>query len=698
MELLRQNSLKWLERTNPLRGLSISRARSIFDQARVKGSPHLQYMYNEIEATDPVLMTCVERRAAALSGLQQQFVAIAGADPVLAQEQRDALMRFTSAIENFGDAVERMDEAFFRGYCHMQPIWEGDVVRHINFLNSWNFMRDNDGSWLWNPACHETIAGLDDIRGARLVSLVRRRAIDYPAIFIYVRKALGERDYGRFIERHGIPHAAIIMAAGTEKKDVPDYIASANAWNNGQDIALPNTADIKLATEARGTDPFTPFVEHQDKYIVLLATGGTLTSLAQADTGSLAGGAQMEVWREIVARDGVLISDAFNRGLFRRYLECAFPGKPIAAEFRLSNDKHPTASEIADLAGKLKVAGWRIKQEELEEAVGYTLEKDDGGQGLTALPSASAAVGQHALPSVGGDPRAPRSPFFNKACNGHSNDLKSTTQNESGRENGVLTAFSKDNGPAAEAVKKLLENPTPESAAALLKDLPTLLPDDPALAAVIADEMAKAMSAELSSAHDTSPDGRGRSPSAPLSNKDGVCTSPNGPAGCQSPTCPCNTSSNQASNGGDDQKPVNSDKKKSHTPASTEQVKKFLDVLPEKISPEEFDSLLTAGFTNKDGAGNTIKYGTLLRDHWDDGSHSSDDINVRKSKLGVVVKFIRESKPMQSGNMSKPNEKVYFGYIGEKAWVAVADEHGEIGAIEMVSYRRDGRKDKRRRA
>lgn len=397
MEQLRKDSLAWLERTNPLRGLSIARAGSIFDAARVCGSPTLQYMYNEIEATDPVLMTCVECRSAALAGLDQGFVALAGSDPVLAGEQRDALARFAAQIDNLTEAVERMDEAFFRGYCHVQPIWEGDAVRHISFLDSWNFLRSDAGEWLWNPDCRETAAGLGDVRGARLVSLVRRRAIDYPAIFIYIRKALGERDYGRFIERHGIPHAAITMAPGTEQKDVGAYLAAADAWNDGRNMVLPNGAAVNLATEARGTDPFTPFVEHQDRYIVLLSTGGTLTSLAQADTGSLAGGAQMEVWREIVARDGALIADAFNRGLFRRYLAAAFPGRPTAAAFRLSAERAPSASDVADLAGRLRTAGWRVDKAQLEEAVGYRLEREEpaGVPGPAHFLNKAAPTSQH---------------------------------------------------------------------------------------------------------------------------------------------------------------------------------------------------------------------------------------------------------------------------------------------------------------
>ena len=515
MEELRKQCMAWLEQTNPLRGLSISRAGSIYDMARKFGSPRLQYTYNEIEKTDPVVYVCCDRRESALAGLEWSFVPRAHADETLAKEQADALTKFADQIENFGELLTHLDGAFFRGYAHAQPIWDGKAVSHVNLLDSWNFLTDPDGRWYWNPACHETPSGLDTIDGAQLVSLTRRRSIDYPILFIYIRKALGERDYGRFIERHGIPHAAIIMAPGTEDKDKAKYIAAANAWNNGQDIALPNASDIKLATEARGTDPFTPFVEHQDKYTVLLATG-----------------AHMEVWREIVARDGVKIAEALNRDLFRRYLELEFPGRPMAAKFVIDNEKKASASEVADLAGKLKTAGYSIDQEELQEAVGFTLVKDElpadrsaGGMNLEQLSSliyplkaAGYTIQKPTLEHATGrkldevqDPTAqPAAPIANKeqptvpaasSRRGAGNDDQPSA---------ILTAFAKDMSPAGKAVAELLKDPSKEAAEALLAKLDTLLPEDPASAAVIAEEMAKAFGTV-----EPKDEGMARTPAAP---------------------------------------------------------------------------------------------------------------------------------------------------------------------------------------
>jgi len=71
------------------------------------------------------------------------------------------------------------------------------------------------------------------------------------------------------------------------------------------------------------------------------------------------------------------------------------------------------------------------------------------------------------------------------------NRQPSTDSQPANGDESVLAAFAKDTGPAADAIKELLKDPSPERAKALLADLPKLLPEDPALAAVIAEEMAK---------------------------------------------------------------------------------------------------------------------------------------------------------------------------------------------------------------
>lgn len=448
----------WLERVNPLHGLSISDARNIFDIARAHGSPLLQKIYDEIEMTDPILATCVDRRQAALAQLGWKISAVPGADPAIAERQRLALETFVRGIGNLTEAIQHLDLALFRGFSVVQPIWQGDSVETISLLNSWNFLFDDEKRLLWNPNCTMDVNGCTEIpEAARVVQIRSKRPIDYPALAIYIRKYLGERDWGRYIERYGIPPVDVVMAPNATDADKASYVDAVDRARDGISTVWPSgTPQPSRAEASRGQDPFTPFIEHQEKLIVLRATGGTLTSLAQADTGSLAGGAQMEVWKQIVSSDSTVITDALNRSLFWRFIRLRFPNEPIAVSFELGKDKELSATEAAELAVKLKSAGYIVNQDELEEAVGFTLVRDTS-------------------PQPGG------LPIFNKE----------EPAKKPKKERGVLEAFADDCSPVADAIKELLKDPSKEAADALIKRLPELLPEDPAMAAIIAEAMAK---------------------------------------------------------------------------------------------------------------------------------------------------------------------------------------------------------------
>lgn len=58
--------------------------------------------------------------------------------------------------------------------------------------------------------------------------------------------------------------------------------------------------------------------------------------------------------------------------------------------------------------------------------------------------------------------------------------------------------------------------------------------------------------------------------------------------------------------------------------------------------------------------------------------------------------MVRQSQPRQTDTEGKPAERVYAGIVDGNAYIAVADEHNEIDALEMVSYRRGKRKEVRK--
>lgn len=394
----------WIERTNPLSGLSVREAQAVFDAARGGDTQRLHWIFREIEAADPTLMTCVERRASALASLPWQVTARPSADPALGAEQRDAAEAFLCGIGNLDEAVEHLGLAFFRGFSYAQPIWEADGTVHtVSLPDSWLFLT-KDGRLYFNPACDGLSANAEEVTAeAGLVGVRRSRAIDYPALSVHIRAAVGERDWGRFLERIALPKPAVIMAPDATDEERAKYVTSAEAVEDGKVSAWPNgTVITDFMGGSRGQDPFSAFVRHQEETVVRLATGGTLGSIAEAGSGTLAGGAQADVWREIVARDAAVVGAALMRGLVRPYLERRFPGRPCAVDFALDPARKPTALESAQLAATLRTAGWRVDRAELEAATGFALEREEA----PAQPSGPAFAAARAR-----DAEAPARPL-----------------------------------------------------------------------------------------------------------------------------------------------------------------------------------------------------------------------------------------------------------------------------------------------
>ena len=493
----------WLESFNPLRGLSIRRAQMLFDAARRGNDARLQWLYENIEQSDPTLMICAERRASAIVDLDwiirpKAATRVRGFDEGLAREQCALLEAAYGQAEesNLFPAIEHLSKAFFRGHAHVRPIYTpgGTSLSGFECLNSWNLCRDLvTGQWYWNPKASDTLdfSSLQAVPQGELCTLVRSRHIDYPAMAIYLRNGLGERAWGRFLERYGIPPVIITMPQDVDPAQVDTYCERAAKVADGGSGALPFGSTVSYATEARGTNPFKEFLEHQQQLVVLMATGGMLTSLTGATgIGQGATQAHEETWRTIVRRDAVTIATLLNRTVTDALLDRAFPGRPHLAQFDFETEPKPSAGEVFDLAAKAVQAGYQVDKAELEERTGYRLEPAAQPQPFSfnkARPVASRLreapqpVLNAAVPGGTGEPfTIHRSPFTAKQ-----------------RELSALaSALQADLSPAAQAVQALLDNPSPEAARALIERLPALLPDDPEMAAILEEELATAFGDE----------------------------------------------------------------------------------------------------------------------------------------------------------------------------------------------------------
>lgn len=501
----------FLESYNPLRGLTIRRAQMIFDAARRGNDVRLQWIYENIEQSDPTLMICAERRASALVDLDwtirpKAAARARGFDQALADEQAAFLEQAYGQAEerNLFPAIERLASAFFRGHAHVRPLWcaDGQGLEGFELLNAWNLCRDLvTGLWHWNPAASETLdfGSLEPVPEGEIVTLVRSRHIDYPAMPIFLRNALGEKAWGRFLERYGIPPVIITMPPDMDPARVSDYCAAATQVADGGSGALPAGSLVSYAHEARGTDPFTAFLDHQQRLIVLMATGGMLTSLTGATgIGQGATDAHEETWRTIVRRDAAAVATALNRTVTDTLLDRAFPGRPHLAAFDFETEPAPGPAEVFDLASKAVQAGYRVTQAELQERTGYALEAASAASGgldewrLGGLASPLRGAGPTAshMPWGVGQSRGGRAtPTLNRQTS------KPPSLQTSGLQ-GLAEALQADCAPLAEALQSLLADPSPEAAQALAARLPELLPEDPALASEIQTLLDETFTAE----------------------------------------------------------------------------------------------------------------------------------------------------------------------------------------------------------
>ena len=470
----------WIERTNPLTRLSLRVAQNIYDSARTGAFTRLQYIYSEVERTDPILLLCVERRLSALSSLG--WLISLNDDSAEANRQKEVLENLLNTADNLSDAIEHLGLAFFRGFSFAAPFMK-DGRLSFALPPTWEFNRSLDGTWWHNPLAIEGGPGgegQNPFDPCNVLFIERKRPVDYPALALFIRRDVAEDQWGRFIDRYGIPPVILEMPPVTNELDADKFAEAARSIYEALCGSVPNGTKVNTLAEARGTDPFSAFVEHQEKTIVRLATGGTLGSIAEAGSGTLAGNAQADVWRDIVSRDAVKIGEEFTRW-FGRFL---FP-EGMLVKFELGLEKRNTPGEVFDMAAKAKTAGYIFTKEYLESETGAELEKDV--QNTPQDPLFNPETPRPPLRNAATAFKTPKSAFKTARKD---LDAQGAVSAENGSE-GVLEAFCKDGSKAAQEVLKLLEDPTAEKAAELIEKLPSLLPEDPALAAVIAEAMAE---------------------------------------------------------------------------------------------------------------------------------------------------------------------------------------------------------------
>lgn len=403
------------ESRNPLPELTPQVAKRLYEYYRQGKYADVMLTWEAMEEVDDILGVIVDKRYSALkemdSGVKIDSESV-GDDPALqrlAEEQQDMLSRYYASIENLQEGIQTMASASFRGFAMLEPIGRGKSIR-LEPVHQWLMARPvRGGAWYYNADANSSCARLEEVDTSLLLIREVERPINIPVMFAICAKAHTIDGWDGLIDVFGNPAIFFEMPPGTSDERAAEYDGVAQRIIGDGRGSFPAGGKITtVETQARNGDIFFQRAEWCEKQIVRRGTGGLLTVMTEAGSGTLAGNAHQETFRQIAAAEGADISECFNKQFSASLLNRYFPGKPHLAYWSLEFADKDDVGQLVTNIVQLAAAGYRVSDETATEITG--MELTSANMDSTALYAAKA-VGyvptQSALQSRMGMPMEP---------------------------------------------------------------------------------------------------------------------------------------------------------------------------------------------------------------------------------------------------------------------------------------------------
>lgn len=370
-----QKSHGWRDAYNPLRGLNMSRLTALQEAGERGQYADLQWLYYYMERSDAMIHSVIQRRRAALLSLDWdiRIVSQAQHDP-RAQQQADFLRMVYDNIDNFREAISFLFTAFFRGFAHLEKHWaDNGLIERLEPVEQWFWLRDGlFGDWEYNAGANPGTLRGDAINPADFI-IHETAALDRILSVLYLRKNLSQRDWDSYLAVYGIPSIFLVGPPNVPEDKQKEYQTIAEQILSDGRGFLPHESDIKFVNGGGGKPPFHDQIKYIDEQITIAATGGLLTMLAEAGSGTLAGGAHQDTFLQIAKADAVTLAGVLQNAIDVPLLQQHFPGQPVQAYFEFSPNLTQETRQVVQDALLLKAAGLEIKPEEISEKTGYSL-------------------------------------------------------------------------------------------------------------------------------------------------------------------------------------------------------------------------------------------------------------------------------------------------------------------------------------
>jgi phage gp29-like protein len=374
IQIYDHKSQGWRDKYNPLRGLSLPKLVSLLEAGERGSYADLQWFYHYMERSDAMIHAVIQRRRAALLACDWDIRVSADedSDKRLAEEQAAFLREAYDRVENFRDAVSFLFSGLFRGYAHLEKHFApSGLVTRLEPVEQWFWVRDGlFGAWEYNQnarsgAARGVAVDFENFLVFESVPLNRMLAV------LYLRKNLSQKDWDSFLEVYGIPSIFLVGPPNTpETKEAEYHKVAQEIMADGRGY-LPYGSDVKFVNGGGSKPPFLEHIDYIDRQITLAATGGLLTMLAEAGSGTLAGNAHSDTFLQIARGDAALLSGLFQEQFDPPLLREYFPDQPILAYFEFAPPAADEVSKVVKDAVELAKAGVKMDLRELEEKTGY---------------------------------------------------------------------------------------------------------------------------------------------------------------------------------------------------------------------------------------------------------------------------------------------------------------------------------------
>ena len=471
----------------------------------------LEHVIEDFENRDDKMKIGAFKMAAAVASKPWEVrIAKGEEDNERARLHKEVLTRFWNRIE-VTDAfcrnrkggvrllVKQMMSAESRVYAVHDLVWnvrgDGELTATFTQIPAWCFEnRTGELRYLREPGAY---TGEPMRAGEWLVTV--GEGVGVTAAILAMSKRLSWNDWLLFSEKCGMP---LILGNTGAKENSPAW----NALLSAIAAIAPKTGiltDLNSKMQAvqiggsSGQATYKDLVETVDRAISALYRGGDLATMSSTQ-GEGTGSDAQDGESELMDGDGcAMVSETLHNQIDRFVIRFT------------CGDFEPLAGIVINPPAETTDIDREIKIDNHLAALGVKLSKADALQryGRTEAESDDDALQtppngpQNGLPSgFGGLPneRTPATPLQTAlqgvAKREEGSGRITTPESGDAPQRAILAAFAKDTSKAAEAVKALLAEEDPSKLKALssklLADLPSLIPDDPALAAVIADAMA----------------------------------------------------------------------------------------------------------------------------------------------------------------------------------------------------------------